>query len=99
MLGTALILCQVLDGVLTGIGVFHFGPGIEANLLLRSAMESIGSLEALVVFKLSAIIIVISLCYLSGRVFWIRTAMKALIAVYVFGAILPWGVMLFNRII
>lgn len=98
-LGFVLAFCQVLDGILTAIGVTHFGITIEANLLLRYAMSCVGELAALAIFKIAAVLIIISLCYLASRVLWVRTAMKFLIAVYLFGAILPWGFILIGRII
>jgi len=98
-LGTVLALCQILDGLLTAIGVSHFGVRIEGNLLLRYAMDCIGELAALALFKTAAVLIIISLCYLASRVLWVKPAMKLLIAVYIFGAILPWGYILIGRII
>lgn len=98
-LGLALIVCQLLDGILTWIGVGHFGVALEANPLLRSFIEELGLLPALVLFKSSAILIIISLCYIENWVSWINHALKALIAIYFFAAILPWGYILLARTI
>lgn len=98
-LGAGLALCQLLDGILTGVGVRHFGTQIEANVLLRYAMTQLGELTALALFKAAAVLIIISLCYLASRISWIRPALRLLIAIYVVGAILPWGYILINRII
>ncbi len=98
-MGVVLAFCQLIDGILTAIGVAHFGITMEANPLLRYAMESVGELAALAIFKTAAVLIIISLCCLASRVLWVRTAMKVLIAVYLIGAILPWGFILIGRII
>lgn len=86
---------QIFDGLLTLLGVHRFGSAIEANLLLRWTMEEIGRVNALLVFKLTAIAFVFVLFRLSSEISWIKPAMRFLVTVYLFGAIIPWGFMLF----
>ncbi|RMG44535.1 MAG: hypothetical protein D6719_01665 [Candidatus Dadabacteria bacterium] len=89
-LGALLCLLQILDGILTGIGVFHFGTTIEGNALLRALMENWGYVNALVFVKSLAILIILSLCSLSRMVSWLPKAMKAVIVIYLAAAIIPW---------
>lgn len=97
----ALILAvlQVLDGVLTGIGVYQFGVSMEGNILLRSLMESIGAIPALVLAKVVAICVVISLAFLSSVVVWVNTALRAMVALYLIAAIIPWSAILITHFI
>lgn len=46
-----LIFLQFLDGYLTYLGVSSLGIDMEGNLLLKSLMESIGVVPALLIFK------------------------------------------------
>lgn len=92
----ALILLQILDGLFTGIGVTIYGPAIEANILLRTLMESFGHVQALVLVKSFAIAVIFGLAAFSAHVSWIPRAMKALIAIYLVFAIIPWGI-IFTR--
>ena len=89
-----LVVLQIADGVLTSIGIAHFGPAIEANIMIRSLVEHFGCLPALIGIKSLAVLIVAALCALAPRVKWIGTALKATIATYLLAAILPWGVLL-----
>lgn len=99
LLGFTLGVLQVLDGVLTGIGVAHFGATAEGNVLLRTLMESIGYLPALVVSKSVALAVVVTLCVLSAQVKWLPKALKSLILLYLVGAILPWTWIILTRVI
>lgn len=97
-LGIILSLLQVADGVMTGIGVLHFGVKAEGNILLRTMMESYGVLGTLFSVKLLAIGIIIVLCQLASSVPWVRSALKAVISIYLFAAILPWSYILLIRL-
>lgn len=99
ILATVMVVLQVLDGVLTGIGVHSFGLHAEGNPILRSLMASMGSLPALITVKLVAVSVVISLVYLSLKVNWVPRAMRILIAIYLIAAIIPWsGILLMNLV-
>lgn len=90
ILGTILAVLQVLDGVLTASGVSFFGMQAEGNMLIRVAMEQLGAIPALVLLKSIAILIVGLLCGLASTVTWVPKALKVVILIYVFAAIIPW---------
>lgn len=94
VMGLFLALLQVLDGVLTGIGISHFGIHAEGNILLRFLMIEIGHIPALVIAKSIAIAVVGSLCFISIKVPWVPKAMGAMIALYLGLAVIPWGTIL-----
>lgn len=96
-LAGALIVLQILDGVLTGIGVGHFGAAAEGNPLLRELMHSVGHIPALIIVKTIAIFVILALLSLSVRVRWVSPALKVMIGLYLFAAIIPWtGIILFK---
>jgi len=97
-LGAFLAILQVLDGVLTGIGMYHFGTDAEGNPLLHYLMVQFGYIPALVATKSLAIIIIIMLCYLSTMVEWLSTALKVVIFIYLGAAVIPWSVILLSRV-
>ena len=97
--GLLLASLQVIDGVLTAIGVSHWGTGAEANLLIRALMDLIGHVNALIFVKSFAVIVVFSLMLLSSKVQWIGFALKALILVYLSAAVVPWTVLLIQKYI
>jgi hypothetical protein len=95
ILGGILAVLQVLDGVLTGIGMHQFGTSAEGNILLRWLMESIGYVNALVLVKGFALVVIAILVVLANEVRWIGLAFKGIIALYVGLAVLPWtGILL-----
>ena len=55
LLGVLLAILQLWDGVLTGIGMLHWGTGMEGNLFLRFLMEQFGYITALVLIKCAAL--------------------------------------------
>jgi hypothetical protein len=99
ILGLILALIQIADGVLTGIGVANFGVEAEGNPLLKSLMIQIGYIPALIITKGLAIGIIGLLVYLSNKVLWIQTAMKAVIALYLVAAIIPWSYIITTRLL
>ena len=99
ILGVILACLQILDGVLTGIGIAHFGIAAEGNFLLRGLMEIIGYIPALLFVKTFAIGIVATLCVLASRVSWLKRAMQMVAALYVGAAVLPWTAIILTRII
>ncbi len=94
ILGLLLIAIQVLDGLLTAAGVLNWGTAAEGNYLIRTLMDSIGLVPALIVVKSLAILIVLTLCGLSSRISWVGSALKTVIAIYLVAAIVPWALLL-----
>jgi hypothetical protein len=79
------IIVQFLDGALTYLGLHLFGPSIEANPLVSSAVQFAGIGTGLVATKLVAIGMGM-LLHLQG----VHRAVALLTAFYVAVAILPW---------
>lgn len=89
-LGCALVLLQVLDGLLTGIGMATFGPDMEGNFLLRRLMLTVGYIPALFITKSIAIWTIVFLCSQAGKIAWLRYALHGVCALYFAAAIVPW---------
>ena len=98
ILGGILAFLQILDGVLTSIGVQQWGIHAEGNLFLRNLMVCVGHLPALIIAKSVAIGVIGGLCYCSTRVKWISTAFRLVICIYLIAAIIPWTVLLFGKL-
>ena len=90
-----LAFLQVLDGVLTSIGISRFGVNAEGNILLRSLMLQIGHVTALFMVKTTAIAIVGILAVVSREVAWVRSALGFVALLYLVVAIIPWTYILF----
>ncbi len=99
LLGLALVLLQIMDGVLTSVGVFHFGISAEGNPLLSHLMHQIGPAYTLLFTKGLSILIIVVLCYLATRVKWLTLALKGVIAIYLTAAIIPWSVILLTKVV
>ncbi len=99
ILGLFLSTLQILDGLLTGIGMYHFGTSAEGNMLLRLLMENFGFVNALLVTKCFAILVIAMLCSMSASVSWIKTALRCIIFIYLGAAIIPWSAILLTRVI
>ena len=84
------LLSQALDGVLTYLGLRQFGPGIEANPLIGSALPVLGASLTVAGAKLVAAGFGIVL-HLRG----VHRAVAALTALYLAGAVAPWTAILF----
>ena len=82
----AFISVQILDGVLTYIGVTTFGVGVEANPLVAWYAGALGPAAGLVAAKLFAIACA-SVLYLTAR----HGTVALLTLVYVVFAIVPWA--------
>lgn len=93
-----LAIMQVLDGILTAIGVSAFGHNMEGNPLLRGLMTTIGEMETLFLVKLLTICAIIFLYKLSHEMKWINTAIIGLIGFYLCAAIIPWTYILVSQI-
>jgi hypothetical protein len=79
------LLTQCLDGVFTYLGVAMWGPGIEANPLISSAMGAVGVAYGVVCAKAVAIAF--------GMILHLRRVhnlVAALTFIYVAAAIIPW---------
>ena len=85
-----LIALQLLDGILTAIGMYQFGIGAEGNPLLKALMMQIGYANALIITKLVAIGIILVLSRCALKMDWVKKAMKVVAALYIVAAIIPW---------
>src|SRR5437867_12079329 len=86
------LVVQCLDGVLTYLGVSIWGPGIEANPLISSAMAMAGPIPGLAGAKLVAIGF--------GMLLHLRrvhNVVALLTIIYVTVAILPWTALFLTR--
>jgi len=89
-LGFILATLQILDGVLTGIGMAQYGTSMEGNILLRSLMTIIGYIPALFVVKSASIALIVLLCQQTTKIRWLKPALYGVMALYVIGAVVPW---------
>lgn len=96
VLSAILIILQISDGILTGLGMNMFGTAAEGNIFLRALMESWGYIPALVICKSVAIGVIAGLCCLSTVVAWLPKAMRGVIAIYLVAAIIPWTYILIS---
>ncbi|MCB0333501.1 MAG: hypothetical protein KDD55_08370 [Bdellovibrionales bacterium] len=99
LLGLALVLLQILDGVLTSVGVLHFGITAEGNPLLSHLMHQMGTTYTLILTKGLSIVIILALCYLASRVEWLTIALKGVVVIYLTAAIIPWSVILLTKLV
>jgi hypothetical protein len=82
------VMVQALDGALTYLGVHTWGPAIEANPLVSSAVSLAGVGGGLLVAKLFAVTL--------GILLHLRRAhavIAALTAFYIAVAIVPWALL------
>ncbi len=82
----AFLAVQLLDGIFTYLGVKIWGPGIEANPLVSSAVSAIGLGGGLAVAKLVAVGLGIVL-----HLRRVHNLVALLTAIYICGAIIPWA--------
>jgi hypothetical protein len=93
-LGLALIVCQILDGLLTFIGLKLMGVHMEGNGFLRQLMHAYGIMPALVIAKFAAVALVCILMFHAHRRKWIRPIIFLLVVVYLAVAVVPWMVLI-----
>ena len=98
VLGVVLVVVQVCDGVLTGIGVHHYGIEQEANPLLRSLMYQFGFIAVLTGVKLFSAAVTVALVALSGIIPWVIAAMRTVVVIYVAAALIPWSAILIEHL-
>lgn len=89
-LGLVLAALQIMDGILTAIGIAHYGTGMEGNILLRTLMTIVGCIPALMLVKGGSIALIAMLCRQATKMTWLKPAFYGVIALYVFGAVIPW---------
>jgi len=94
-----LVVCQVLDGVLTYMGVTEFGTWREGNPILRYLMEIYPPYIVLLIVKIIAVIMLylIKIAYDNSvrSMMFIVPCLYVIFMVYVFRAIIPWIWVLF----
>lgn len=83
---------QCLDGVFTYLGISIWGQDIEANPLVRSAVELAGLGVGLTSVKLLAASLGMML-----HLRRIHTPVAVLTALYLVGAILPWSYLFLSQ--
>jgi hypothetical protein len=86
----AFLVAQVLDGVLTYLGVMTFGRSVEANPLLHWLMATVGDGPALTGAK-----VVAGSCGIALHLTAVHHVVALLTAFYLAAAILPWAAILF----
>jgi len=83
------LLVQCIDGVFTYLGVTIWGPAIEANPLVSSAVAVLGLLTGLATVKLFAVSLGILL-----HLRRVHMLVAMLNAIYLAVAIVPWAALL-----
>ncbi len=99
LLAALLVALQVVDGLFTAVGIHLHGIEVEANILLRHLMYSIGTGTTLFLSKSIAILIIIALARFAEEVIWIPYAMKAIAVIYVGAAIVPWSYVMLRALL
>jgi hypothetical protein len=79
------LVVQCLDGIFTYIGIAIWGPGIEANPLISSAVALAGPAAGLAGAKLVAVF-----CGILLHLLRIHAVVALLTAFYLAVAIIPW---------
>ena len=97
-LGLILALCQILDGLLTYIGLSLMGVRMEGNSILRTLMHSYGNAPVLFFSKFIAITMIVALTLESHRRRWIRWIIVLLIIIYLGLAVIPWTYLISSRL-
>lgn len=90
ILGGALIVCQVLDGILTYAGLTILGSEGEGNALLRDLIIQFGTAPVLIGAKLFAIALAVWLMLTSHKRRWIRPVIGVIVIIYLAMAVFPW---------
>jgi hypothetical protein len=86
------LIVQCLDGVLTYLGVSIWGPAIEANPLISTAMAVAGPIPGLAGAKLVAIGFGMAL-----HLRRVHNIVALLTFIYLTVAILPWAALFLSR--
>lgn len=98
-IGLALAACQIMDGLLTYVGLSLFGVNMEGNDLLRSLMHFYGMAPALFTVKFVALAIAVLLAFQAHRRKWMRPILVGVVGFYLVLAVLPWTVLISKEVI
>jgi len=97
-----LVVCQILDFILTYLGVSQFGISREGNPLLRSLMYQYNPVSVLFVVKCLAIMLLYFIRDAYGKskkdLQFIIPCLHVILIVYTVGAIIPWTIVLLLKI-
>ena len=99
IIGVALAVCQLLDGLLTYIGLSLMGVHMEGNGLLRSLMLSYGMAPALFFVKIIALALAVGLALHSHRRRWMRPVLLGVVAFYLVLAVVPWTILISKELL
>ena len=83
-----------MDGLLTFMGLSHFGTSVEGNALLQKLVITHGTIPALFLAKSVGLVATLMLMWMSHSRRWLRPLMTASIAIYITMALVPWLVLL-----
>ncbi len=89
-LGLLLASLQLLDAVLTMIGLRIYGIEMEGNSLLAKFMTIYGTFPAILATKLFALVVVAFMTWYAHSRTWFRPVIAALCAAYMLLAVIPW---------
>jgi len=98
-LGALLVLCQVLDGVLTYAGLSMLGVSMEGNSFLRIMMEIYGTAPILVIVKIIAVVFIFIVTIQAHTKRWLRPVIAGLILIYLAAAIIPWTYIISSELV
>lgn len=98
-IGIALAFCQIMDGLLTYIGLSLFGVQMEGNGLLRNLMHFYGMAPALFAVKFIALAIAVVLAVQAHRRKWMRPILVGVVGFYLVLALVPWTVLISQEVI
>lgn len=96
-LGVFFASLQILDGVLTHMGVARYGTIMEGNPFLKMLMERFTPENALFIVKSIAVLMVAVITVLARQLPWIKNMIAFLSCIYLFAAIIPWIYLLFYK--
>ena len=91
-----LIVFQIIDALLTLKGLSVFGTHAEGNPILRIIIDMTSPVVGLASVKAAAIVVLFCLFNLLRKhpISWVPGAIWGINAVYLFGAIIPWTLLL-----
>ena len=89
-LSILLIILQLIDAVLTSIGVARYGISAEGNPFLRNLMLEWGCIPTLAAVKSAAILAILLIASFAHEIKWIPRVMEATCALYILAAVAPW---------
>lgn len=89
-LGAFLALLQLLDAILTFVGISLFGPQMEGNPVIRALIFSVGCFPALFLIKFLALTCIAWFTLQAHSRYWIRPLIGLVSLIYLLLAIFPW---------